>query len=194
VPSTSCSSSGSRRALPAPREAVAAPEATGFAVSSADGSSARTPSHVTVSSSTRRAQRASQRLVLVREAAGDEGVPREPSPFWEDVRDLFDLAGRCSARPVDGRCRSHVALESAPSERERLRALRPPRSGGRRRRRCTGSRERLVSSARSCAGAFDRGDRPSVALLLSAPRGEDGLLSNGARAFADCSSPGSSSA
>ena len=36
--------------------------------------------------------RAAQRLVLVREAAGDEGSPREPSPFWHDVRGLFDDA------------------------------------------------------------------------------------------------------
>ena len=42
--------------------------------------------------------RATQRLVLVREAAGDEGVPREPSPFWEDVRSLFDDGRRRSAR------------------------------------------------------------------------------------------------
>ncbi len=67
--------------------------------------------------------RARQRLVLVREAAGDEGVPREPSPFWEDVRSLFDDSDVQRAT----RRRSLSALtwpiESAPSERERLRAL-----------------------------------------------------------------------
>ena len=67
--------------------------------------------------------RALRRLVLVREAASDDGVPREPSPFWHDVRALFDPAdvGRATRRralssltwPIDG----------APSERERLRAL-----------------------------------------------------------------------
>ncbi len=31
-----------------------------------------------------------RRLVLVRQAVGDEGSPREASPFWEAVRDLFD--------------------------------------------------------------------------------------------------------
>ena len=67
--------------------------------------------------------RASQRLVLVREAAGDEGVPREPSPFWEDVRALFDPADVQRAtrrRPLSALT---WPLESAPSERERLRAL-----------------------------------------------------------------------
>jgi ATP-dependent helicase/nuclease subunit B len=67
--------------------------------------------------------RAAQRLVLVREAAGDEGVPREPSPFWEDVRSLFDDADVQRAtrrRPLSALT---WPLESAPSERERLRAL-----------------------------------------------------------------------
>jgi ATP-dependent helicase/DNAse subunit B len=67
--------------------------------------------------------RASQRLVLVREAAGDEGTPREASPFWEDVRSLFDDAEVQRAtrrRPLSGLT---WALDSAPSERERLRAL-----------------------------------------------------------------------
>ncbi len=43
--------------------------------------------------------RATQRLVLVREAAGDEGVPREPSPFWEDVTVAVRRGATCSARP-----------------------------------------------------------------------------------------------
>jgi ATP-dependent helicase/DNAse subunit B len=67
--------------------------------------------------------RAAQRLVLVREAAGDEGTPREPSPFWEDVRSLFDDAEVQRAtrrRPLSALT---WPLESAPSERERLRAL-----------------------------------------------------------------------
>jgi ATP-dependent helicase/nuclease subunit B len=67
--------------------------------------------------------RAAQRLVLVREAAGDEGTPREPSPFWEDVTSLFDEAEVQRAtrrRPLSALT---WPLESAPSERERLRAL-----------------------------------------------------------------------
>ena len=67
--------------------------------------------------------RAAQRLVLVREAAGDEGTPREPSPFWEDVRALFDdgeVLRATRRRPLSALT---WPLESAPSERERLRAL-----------------------------------------------------------------------
>ena len=67
--------------------------------------------------------RARQRLVLVRQAATDDGVPREPSPFWDDVRALFDEGdvGRATQRrPLSSLTWS---LESAPSERERLRAV-----------------------------------------------------------------------
>jgi ATP-dependent helicase/DNAse subunit B len=66
--------------------------------------------------------RASQRLYLVREAATDDGTPREASPFWEDVRRLFpdDDARRWTRR----RPLSQLTwpLEAAPTERERLRA------------------------------------------------------------------------
>src|SRR5207245_3605233 len=31
-----------------------------------------------------------ERLYLVREAATDDGSPREPSPFWEEVQAVFD--------------------------------------------------------------------------------------------------------
>jgi ATP-dependent helicase/DNAse subunit B len=67
--------------------------------------------------------RAAQRLVLVREAASDEGTPREPSPFWGDVRSLFD--GADVERATRRRSLSALTwpLESAPSDRERLRAL-----------------------------------------------------------------------
>jgi ATP-dependent helicase/DNAse subunit B len=67
--------------------------------------------------------RALERLVLVREAANDEGSPREPSPFWDDVRALFDpddVAFATRRRPLSALT---WPLETAPSERERLRAL-----------------------------------------------------------------------
>ena len=38
--------------------------------------------------------RASKRLYLVREAATDEGSPREPSPFWDEVQAVFDEGRR----------------------------------------------------------------------------------------------------
>jgi superfamily I DNA/RNA helicase len=64
-----------------------------------------------------------ERLYLVREAATDDGSPREPSPFWEETLAHFDPddVRRWTRRrplaaltgPVDG----------APTERARLRAL-----------------------------------------------------------------------
>ncbi len=67
--------------------------------------------------------RATRRLYLVREAAGDEGSPREPSPFWEEVTAVFEPDD--VARWTRRRALSELTwpLEEAPSERERLRAL-----------------------------------------------------------------------
>jgi ATP-dependent helicase/nuclease subunit B len=67
--------------------------------------------------------RATRRLYLVREAATDEGGPREPSPFWEEVAAVFDPADvehATTRRPLSALT---WQLEAAPSERERLRAL-----------------------------------------------------------------------
>jgi len=67
--------------------------------------------------------RATRRVYLVREAATDEGSPREASPFWDEVQSLFpqdDVARWTRRRPL-----SELAwtLEGAPTERERLRAV-----------------------------------------------------------------------
>ena len=67
--------------------------------------------------------RATRRLTLVREAASDEGSPREPSPFWQEAQALFDRED--VARWTRRRALSQLTweLEQAPTERERLRAL-----------------------------------------------------------------------
>jgi hypothetical protein len=67
--------------------------------------------------------RARQRLVLVREAASDDGGTREPSPFWHDVRALFDAGDVAHATHRRALSSLTWTLDSAPSERERLRAL-----------------------------------------------------------------------
>jgi ATP-dependent helicase/DNAse subunit B len=67
--------------------------------------------------------RATRRLTLVREAATDEGNPREPSPFWDEVIALFDpddVRRWTRRRPLS---QLTWELEGAPTERERLRAL-----------------------------------------------------------------------
>ncbi|MCP9487896.1 MAG: PD-(D/E)XK nuclease family protein [Gaiellaceae bacterium MAG52_C11] len=67
--------------------------------------------------------RATRRLTLVREAATDEGSPREASPFWDELAGLFEPGD--VARWTRRRSLSQLtwSLEAAPSERERLRAL-----------------------------------------------------------------------
>ena len=67
--------------------------------------------------------RPSRRLYLVREAANDEGSPREPSPFWDEARALFDAQD--VARWTKRRALAQLTweLDRAPNERERLRAL-----------------------------------------------------------------------
>ena len=67
--------------------------------------------------------RATRRLVLVREAATDEGAPREASPFWEDVRAVFDPEEVTRATVRRSLSRLTWPIERAPTERERLRAL-----------------------------------------------------------------------
>jgi ATP-dependent helicase/nuclease subunit B len=67
--------------------------------------------------------RATRRLYLVREAATDDGAPREPSPFWDEVAAVFDpedVAHATQRRPLSALTWS---LEAAPSDRERLRSL-----------------------------------------------------------------------
>ncbi len=62
-------------------------------------------------------------LALVREAATDDGSPREASPFWEAVCGLFDpddVRRHTTRRPL---ARLTWPIESAPTERERLRSL-----------------------------------------------------------------------
>src|SRR4029453_13974768 len=66
--------------------------------------------------------RPTKRLHLVREAASDEGSPREASPFWEEVAGLFlpdDVARWTTRRPLSSLT---WRLESAASARERARA------------------------------------------------------------------------
>ncbi|MGZ8695091.1 MAG: PD-(D/E)XK nuclease family protein [Gaiellaceae bacterium] len=67
--------------------------------------------------------RATRRLYLVREAATDEGAPREASPFWEEVAALFepdDVIRWTRRRPLSALT---WTLEAAPTDRERVRAV-----------------------------------------------------------------------
>src|SRR5262249_12411805 len=67
--------------------------------------------------------RATRRLYLVRQAATDDGSPLEESPFWHDAAAVFgpeEVERATHRRPLS---QLTWPLESAPTERERLRAL-----------------------------------------------------------------------
>lgn len=116
--------------------------------------------------------RPERQLLLVREAATDEGGPREPSPFWDEARRLFPAAevdAATTRRPLSALTRP---LAEAPTERERLRALAAlvPAGGGLAddAARHVDGGERRLARARS---AFDRPTRltdPGVLAELAA--------------------------
>ena len=67
--------------------------------------------------------RPERQLLLVREAASDEGGERQPSPFWDEARRLFPAEAVAAAtvrRPLSALT---WPAGEAPTERERLRAL-----------------------------------------------------------------------
>jgi ATP-dependent helicase/nuclease subunit B len=132
--------------------------------------------------------RASKRLYLAREAANDEGTPREPSPFWDEVRSLFspdEVERWTTTRPLSALV---WPLEHAPSERERLRALAALEAedaeGALAVARANGW-ERRLERARS---AFERPTRLVSALALEGVRSRTSFGVTELEAFADCSS------
>ncbi len=132
--------------------------------------------------------RATRRLYLVREAANDEGSPREPSPFWNEVRGLFDVAE--VARSTRRRPLSALTwpIQEAPSERERLRALasltRSEPDAAASVARANGW-ERRLHRAR---GAFERPTRLTHPLVLEELRSKSTFGVTELESFADCSS------
>lgn len=132
--------------------------------------------------------RASQRLYLVREAADDDGSPREASPFWDDVQALFDPED--VARWTRRRALSALTwqLEEAPTERERLRAVaqlaarEPATAGGLAR---ANGWERRLERARV---AFRRSTRIANPLVLQQLGSRTSFSVTELERFADCSS------
>ncbi len=132
--------------------------------------------------------RATTRLYLVREAATEEGSPRQPSPFWEEVQRLFDredVRRWTRRRPLS---QLTWPLESAPTERERLRAASAlaasDRETGEAVAAANGWNRRLARAMR----AFDRPTRLEHPLVLEQleARGTFGVTE--LERFADCSS------
>jgi ATP-dependent helicase/DNAse subunit B len=134
--------------------------------------------------------RPSCRLYLVREAAGDEGSPREPSPFWDEVVSLFprdDVLRWTRRRPLSAQT---WPLEAAPTERERLRALArlaadgDERDSARAVARVNGWERRLERAL----SAFRRRTRLRHPLVLEHLRARTSFNVTELERFADCSS------
>jgi PD-(D/E)XK nuclease superfamily len=132
--------------------------------------------------------RASTRLYLAREAATDDGMPREPSPFWDEVRSLFapdEVERWTTTRPL-----SELVwpLEQAPSERERVRALAAlaPEDGDLATAVARANAwERRLERARK---AFERPTALVNPLALEGVRSRTSYAVTELEAFADCSS------
>jgi hypothetical protein len=132
--------------------------------------------------------RPSRRLYLVREAAGDEGSPRQASPFWEEVRGLFasdDVKRWTRRRPLSALT---WGLEEAPTERERLRSLAalaagdPDEAGA---LAAANGWERRLSRARR---AFDRSTNLTNPAVLAELDARTSFSATELEAFAGCSS------
>ena len=132
--------------------------------------------------------RPTRRLYLVREAATDEGSPREPSPFWDEAHDLFaaDETERWTRRrPLAALT---WQLEAAPSERERLRALASLASSERAPATALARANGWERRIERALGAFDRPTRLTHPAVLEELRQKGSFSVTDLERFADCSS------
>ena len=132
--------------------------------------------------------RPTRRLYLVREAASDDGAPREASPFWDETRALFaadEVERWTRRRPLAALT---WPLEGAPSERERLRALASlaPTDGDAASSlaRANGWERRLERAL----GAFDRTTRLTHPAVLEELRSRSTFAVTELERFTACSS------
>ncbi len=132
--------------------------------------------------------RPTRRLYLVREAASDDGAPKEASPFWDETRVLFaadEVERWTRRRPLAALT---WPLEGAPSERERLRALASlaPTDGDAASSlaRANGWERRLERAL----GAFDRPTRLTHPAVLEELRNRSTFAVTELERFTACSS------
>jgi ATP-dependent helicase/DNAse subunit B len=129
-----------------------------------------------------------ERLYLVREAATDDGSPREASPFWDEVQAAFDAED--VRRWTRRRALSDLTwnLDDAPTERERLRALASLAAketpAAEALARANGWERRLQRAL----AAFDRPTRLTHPLVLEQLGARSSFNVTELERFADCSS------
>jgi ATP-dependent helicase/DNAse subunit B len=129
-----------------------------------------------------------ERLYLVREAATEDGSPREPSPFWDEVQSVFDaedVRRWTRRRPLSALTWS---LDAAPTDRERLRALAELAAGdvdgAEALARANGWERRLERAT----GAFRRPTKLTHPLVLEQLEARSTFNVTELERFADCSS------
>ena len=132
--------------------------------------------------------RATKRVYLVREAANDEGSPREPSPFWDEVQALFprdDVVRWTRRRPLS---ELTWALEAAPTERERLRAVALRAADDRPSAEAIASANGWERRLTRALNAFERPTRLTHPQVLAELRAKTTFGVTELERFADCSS------
>jgi ATP-dependent helicase/DNAse subunit B len=129
-----------------------------------------------------------ERLYLVREAATDEGGPREPSPFWDEVQAVFDpedVRRWTTRRPLSALTWS---LDDAPTERERLRALAELAAADGAAADALARANGWERKLERATAAFDRPTRITHPLVLEQLDGRLTFNVTELERFADCSS------
>jgi hypothetical protein len=127
-------------------------------------------------------------VYLVREAANDEGSPREASPFWDEVQALFprdDVVRWTRRRPLS---ELTWTLESAPSERERLRAVALRAADDRPTAQAIASANGWERRLNRALHAFERSTRLTHPQVLAELRAKTTFGVTELERFADCSS------
>ena len=132
--------------------------------------------------------RPSRRLYLVREAATDDGAPRQASPFWDEVRALFDpddVTRWTRRRPLSALT---WPLDEAPTERERLRALAALSAGDAPAAEALALANGWERRFRRARGAFERPTALTSPAVLAELAGRTTFNVTELEAFASCSS------
>src|SRR6266545_2919095 len=132
--------------------------------------------------------RATRRVYLVREAASDDGNPREASPFWDEVQTLFprdDIVRWTRRRPLS---QLTWPLEAAPTERERLRAVSLRAAGDRSAADAIASANGWDRRLTRALHAFERPTRLTHPQVLAELRSRSTFGVTELERFADCSS------
>lgn len=132
--------------------------------------------------------RAVKRLVLVRQAATDDGRPLEPSPLWEEVRSLFDPAevGKATRRrPLSALTWD---VQAAPTERERVRGVAALASSDPAQARALAAAGNWVRQLERALGAWDRPTRLVNPSVLRELRETTRFSATELERFVDCSS------